>query len=92
MIKYYMPSKMEQVTPTPHLSECAYCCSVRDRKFLNPKNCNKKSLKSSITLCYHGKSDLKGKGFANVSAVLKQENHEPYVKKVAVNVFLFLPC
>lgn len=52
MIKYYLPLDMEEVTLTPHLAECAYCCAGTDRKLFNPKISNKKSLKSSITLCY----------------------------------------
>lgn len=81
---------MEEVIPIPHLTECAYCCAVTDRKLFNPKICNKKSLKSSITLCYQWKSDLRRMWSANVSTVLEQENDVPYVRQVAVNIFLFL--
>lgn len=92
MIKYYIVPEMEEVTPTPHLTECAYFCSVTDRKLFNQKICNKKSLKSSITLCYQWISHLKGMWSANVSVMLEQENHDPYERQGAVNVFLFLSC
>lgn len=92
MIKYYLPLDMEEVTLTPHLTECAYCCAGTDRKLFNPKISNKKSLKSSITLCYQWKSDLKRMWSANVSAVLEQENDALYVRRVAVNSFSFLFC
>lgn len=92
MIKYYMPPEMEQVTPTPHLAEYIYYCSVTDRKLFNPEICNKKSLKSSITLCYQWESDLKQMWSENVSAVLEQENHVSYVRQVGVTVFLFPFC